>query len=197
MTGNRGAGDVMRPKWPTAVLLVASVLIATSLSAQGIGGVAARERSKRAEQAQGKKAEPRVFTNDDLPAGQPPGPEADDRTVSPPAETPGDQGAPPEASPGEERGQQERGYLEEVEAAQARVGSLQDRIRALSDKLNPTNTSYIYGSSGSHDANEELRVRAELTQAEADLRAASQAVETASRRLQDFRRGRSGGSGEN
>jgi hypothetical protein len=52
-------------------------------------------------------------------------------------------------------------------------------------------TSYIYGMGGSNDANEELRVRAELRQAETELQAARQSVVTATQRLQDFRLGRS------
>ena len=35
-------------------------------------------------------------------------------------------------------------------------------------------TSYIYGAGGSNDANEELRVRDELRQAERELQAARQ-----------------------
>jgi hypothetical protein len=56
--------------------------------------------------------------------------------------------------------------------------------------------SYIYGSGGSNDANEEQRVRQELREAEEQLTSARQAVQTANQNLQDFRAGRPVGSSE-
>jgi hypothetical protein len=53
--------------------------------------------------------------------------------------------------------------------------------------------SYIYGSGGSNDANEEIRVREELRQAEGILQGARQALGDANKSLQDFRQGRPSG----
>ncbi len=63
-------------------------------------------------------------------------------------------------------------------------------MRQLSEKLNPMSVSYIYGAGGSNDANEELRVRAELREAESQLQAARQALVTANQNLQGARQGR-------
>jgi len=76
------------------------------------------------------------------------------------------------------------------------VTRAEGQIRELSGKLNPMSLSYIYGSGGSNDANEELRVREQLRQAESDLQAARQGVEAANRNLQDVRQGRQPGSSE-
>jgi hypothetical protein len=51
-------------------------------------------------------------------------------------------------------------------------------------------TTYVYGAGGSNDANEELRVRGELSQAESQLQAAREAVANANQAIQDFRAGR-------
>jgi len=76
------------------------------------------------------------------------------------------------------------------------LGAPEAQVRELSDKLNPMSVSYIYGAGGSNDANEELRVREELRQAESGLLAARQGVEAANRNLEDFRQGRTPGSSE-
>ncbi len=163
------------------------------LAAQGLGDLAARERAKR---TQTKKPEAKVFTNDDLDAGKPPGAksETDAASAAPPPES--QAAAPAELPPVDERQQQERAYLDAIRAAQAELRGAENRIRELSAKLNPMSTTYIYGSGGSNDANEELRVREELRQAEPQLLAARQAVATANQNLQDFRQGRPVGSSD-
>lgn len=170
--------------------LLSFVLVSVS-AAQGIGDTAAREKAKRAQSKKPAKA----FTNDDLDAGRPPGQNKEE----------GAGGAEPQAASEPEtlqpmrddsRGEAERTYVDAIRAAEAEVKSVEDRIRELSGKLNPMSLSYIYGSSGSNDANEELRVREELRQAEAQLIAARQSVVTANRNLQDARAGRPVGSEE-
>jgi len=166
--------------------------LTASLGAQGLGDTAARERAKRAQPTQAKKPEAKVFTNDDLDRGKPPGPKPEGGSTGDRAAPSEGEGQPPE--PAEDRLEQERPFLDGIRAAEEEVTAAEDRIRELSGKLNPMSTSYIYGASGSNDANEELRVRAELRQAESQLQAARQGVVTANQNLQDFRRGRSVGS---
>jgi hypothetical protein len=67
---------------------------------------------------------------------------------------------------------------------------VQGLIKELQDKLNPMSTSYIFGASGSNDANEELRVREELRQAERDVASAREQAAAARKTLEDFRQGR-------
>ena len=50
--------------------------------------------------------------------------------------------------------------------------------------------SFIFGAGGSNDPNEEIRVREELRQAEANLQSARQAEAEARKNLEDFRQGR-------
>ena len=166
----------------TLVALVAFALVAAA-QAQGLGDQAAKERQKRAE----KKPPGKSFTNDDLEKGRPPGskPTADSPDSSPPPED-----ARSEAPPEPDRLEQERPFIDAIKAAEAEVSAAEGRIRELSGKLNPMSTTYIYGAGGSNDANEELRVREELRQAESQLQAARQGVVNASRQLQDFRQGR-------
>jgi hypothetical protein len=151
-------------------------------AAQGLGDVAAREKAKRAQQA---KAEAKVFTNEDLDAGRPPSTTGSGE----PAGVPESGSAPAEPS-GEDRAQGERPLLDAVTAAQASVASSEARVKELGDKLNPMSGSFIYGATGSNDANEELRVRAEMQEAEARLLEARQALAAANQSLQDFRQGR-------
>ena len=92
-----------------------------------------------------------------------------------------DSGAPPPSEP--DRNELERPYLDAITEAQAEVTHAQTRVQALGDKLNPMSTSYIYGAGGSNDANEELRVRDEMRQAERELEAARQKVVTANQNL--------------
>lgn len=180
----------------TAVGLL--VLVAAGARAQGLGQAAARERAKRADKTEAKKGQPApAFTNEDLERGRPPGTKSGTASpaaaASPATESVTETQAEGEASSseaGDDRRQQERGYLDEITAAQAEVRAAEGRIRELSDKLNPMSLSYIYGSGGSNDANEELRVRSELREAEAQLISARQAVLTANQNLRDFRAGR-------
>jgi hypothetical protein len=169
----------------TVLGLLAFVLPAVS-TAQGLGDVAARERSKR--DAGKKAAEAKVLTNEDLDKGRPPGAA---RTGGPAASAP--EASPAEAPtspPMEDRLAAERPYLDAIQAAQTRASEIEQRIQDLRSKLNPMSGSFIYGASGSNSANEEAEVRDQLNQAEGELNAARQAVVTANQALQDFKQGR-------
>jgi hypothetical protein len=165
----------------------AIVLLATPLRAQGLGDTAAREKSKRTTKAQ-KKDAGRVFTNDDLEAGRPPGwkkTEGSGEAAAPVSD------ADARPAPAEDdRLTQERPFLDAINAADAEVTRVVGLIKELQDKLNPMSTSYIFGASGSNDANEELRVREELRQAERDMASAREQAAAARKTLEDFRQGR-------
>jgi len=158
------------------------------IAAQGLGDTAARERAKRTSKTQAKKEPAKVFTDQDLDAGRPPGSKPYSESTGAPV--------PPEneasdSSPEPNRREQERPLIDAISAAQQQVTQAETRVRSLAEKLNPMSTNYIYGMGGSNDANEELRVREEMRQAETELQAARQSVVTATRRLEDFRLGRS------
>jgi cob(I)alamin adenosyltransferase len=85
---------------------------------------------------------------------------------------------------------QERPLLDAITSAQSTVSSVEARIKELGDKLNPMSGSFIFGATGSNDANEELQVREQMRQAEAQLVEARQALAAANQALQDFRQGR-------
>lgn len=170
------------------------VLVAPTL-AQGLGDTASREKAKRAANAEAKKEKAKSFTNEDLEAGRPPGTKPESGADAAPALSE-DASAPAQApapGAGEDRLTEERSYRDAITAAQQGVTAAETRIRQLSEKLNPMSVSYIYGAGGSNDANEELRVRAELREAESQLQAARQALVSANQNLQGFRQGRPSG----
>jgi len=175
----------------------AALLLAASASAQGIGDTAAREKARRqSAKEQAKKPEPaKVFTNDDLAEGRPPGQKTDESAPSSSSgldeNQPQGAAAPAQPIPGvESPAGQEKPLLDAVSAAQARVTTAQTKVQQLADKLNPMSVSYIYGAGGSNDANEELRVRAEMRDAENELQQARQDLAQANRALQNSRQGR-------
>lgn len=171
-----------------AMGLLGSFLVAPA-AAQGLGDTAARERAKRAAKAQAQKEPGKTFTNDDLNQGRPPGAKSESAGAEAEASQAED-GPAPAPAPGEDRVTQERSYLDAITAAQQGVTAAETKVRQLSEKLNPMSVSYIYGAGGSNDANEELRVREELRQAESQLQAARQALVTANQNLQGHRQGR-------
>jgi hypothetical protein len=185
-------------RWVSTALGVLALALPAVVAAQGLGDAAARERAKR----EAKKAEAKVFTNEDLNEGRPPGTPAPSGAASP--STPSSSPAPTteggsegeqrseEASSEEDRRAEEKTYIESLQAAQSRLAQLEARIRELQAKLNPMSTTFIYGdfNTSGNKANEEAEVRAELSQSEVDLNAARQAVALATQALQDFRQGR-------
>lgn len=169
------------------VLAVMALALPALGAAQGLGDVAARERAKRAQQEKAK-AEAKVFTNEHLDKGRPPSTAG---SADPAAAPEGGSEPSPAAEPsGDDRATQERPLLDSVAAAQASVSANEARIKELADKLNPMSGSFIFGATGSNDANEELRVREEMRQAEAQLIEARQALAAANQALQDVRQGR-------
>jgi hypothetical protein len=174
----------------TALAACLLALAAAASAAKGLGDLAARERAKRAADAKKKKEPAKSFTNEDLEAGRPPGTKPAEGEGEAPAPTGGAEAAP---APVEAPLERERPYLDAVSSAQQALTAAETRVKAISDKLNPMSVSYIYGAGGSNDANEELRVRAELTQAESELQAARQALATANQNLLAARQGRAPG----
>jgi hypothetical protein len=191
-----------------AALVVAVAPLAATAGAQGLGDTAARERAKRAKVKQDAK----VFTNDDLDAGRPPGTkkpeegsssqpyaatsESSESSESPEsseqqeAQQENQESTAPRSLSVSERAEQERSYRDAITAAQQGVTAAEGRVRQLQDKLNPMSVSFIFGAGGSNDPNEEIRVREELRQAEANLQSARQAEAEARKNLEDFRQGR-------
>ena len=173
-------------------LLVAGV---TTAHGQGLGDVASRERDKREKQVRAPKESTPSFTNEDLDAGKPPEDKnkkkaADADASTEPASVPYTIEPPP--SQADEGDSSWAGRVtalrDQMSEAQARVNGVEGRIRALSGKLNPMSTDYIYGAQGSNDANEELQVREQLREAEAELLEARRALAEASEAWEGFRR---------
>lgn len=153
----------------------------------GLGDTAAREKTKRT--TKGQKPEPgRVFTNDDLEAGRPPGWKKSDAGSEAAAPASADEAGAPPAE--DDRLTLERPFLDAINAADSEVSRVLGVVKELQDKLNPMSTSYIFGASGSNDANEELRVREQLRQAERDVATAREQAAAARKNLEDFRQGR-------
>lgn len=181
-------------------LLVLLALLVPGLAfAQGLGDAAAREKQKR--QATASRPKARVLSNDDLrkdEAGKPASEAASTASQSTPAGS-SDQTeneAPAENEEAATRRTQLEQAQAEVESARSAVVAAEGRVKELADKLNPMSTSFIYGAGGSNDANEELRVRQELQQAEASLTQSRDALVRANRGLEDVRQGRPAGSSE-
>lgn len=167
------------------VALVAAILalgIPGLAAAQGLGETADRERERREKESQEKKGEESgpVYTNHDLDAIRPPEAKSDSEDDS------GDDAASSSASPRREerprpsgrvrgRDDPDRQRRDEVSRGQAEVDGIEARIRELNGKLNPMSRDYVYGEARNVDAaNEELRIRAELSELEDDLRRARQ-----------------------
>ena len=172
--------------------LVLGVMAPALAAAQGLGDTATREREKRAKQAARTAAPARVFTDEDLTEGRPPGQAAaggTSATARAPAPAPDastEDGPPPLEDPQAAV----RPYIENLRRAQAQVEAVEARIRELSGKLNPMSTTFIYGASGSNSANEEAEVRQQLQEAEGQLREARSGLAAANQAMEDARRGR-------
>jgi hypothetical protein len=170
---------------PFAVGLLALIVPASLAAAQGLGDAAARERAKRE-----KSASSRSYSNDDLERGRPTGSAKKKTTASSAASpehapsstsdtaTSSEAGAPSRRSESSESSEprEPRESREPARPPQSNTAALEARIKGLQDKLNPMSGSFIYGATGSGDANEEARVRSELQQAEAELAQARQSA---------------------
>jgi hypothetical protein len=175
------------------VLGLLALALPALAAAQGLGDAAAREREKR--QAAKKPAPAKVYTDDDLAEGRPPGTSSADganpssTTSMPEAASP----APEQSSPEADRRAEDQQYVEAVTTAQARVAQVEKRIQELQARLNPMSTTFIYGDFsglGGDKVAEEAEVKAELAQAEVELNAARQAVVDATRARDAFRQAR-------
>ena len=178
----------MRSAHLAIAAFVVALLPALALG-QGLGDTAARERERRAKRTPEKTTPSRTFTNEDLDAGRPPGQAvtAGEAVAPPPApEAPSEGGGAPLEDPQAAL----RPYIEGLRQAQSRVEAVEARIRELSAKLNPMSTTFIYGATGSNNANEEAEVRQQLQETEAELREARGALAAANEALEDARRGR-------
>lgn len=175
----------MRAKRVGLLVGLAALALPVLGAAQGLGDAASRERARR-ERARKPEAA-RVFTNVDLSEGRPPGAAS---TESAPPSDGGASVSSSDAPPEESRRTLEAPFISAVNDAQARVASVEARVKGLQDKLNPMSGDFIYGATGSNNANEEAEVRQQLTEAQAELLEARQALTTANQALADFRQGR-------
>jgi hypothetical protein len=167
------------------LVFVLALGLPTLGAAQGLGDAAARERARR--DGARKPAPARTFTNEDLSEGRPPGAGASESVA------PAEGGAPvstSEAPPEESRRTQEAPLIAALDEAQGQVASAEARVKSLQDKLNPMSSDFIFGATGSNSANEDAEVREQLTQAQAQLLEARQAVTASAQALADFRQGR-------
>ncbi len=171
----------MSGKHAAVLVLAALVALPAAVAAQGLGDAAARERARREkETARGQKE--RTFSNDDLSGDKAAG---DKSATGESKQTAGTYNAP--ASSRAPRSESNEGGAGNDDAAPEPpapppprdLSGLEARVKALQDKLNPMSGSFIYGATGSGDAGEELRVRSELQQAEAELAQARQAAAAA------------------
>jgi hypothetical protein len=167
----------MKGKDAAMLGLVVTVSLPVVAMAQGLGDAAVRERARREKQA-ASGHDGRRFSNDDLEQGKPTGAgKTKKKTSSSPAsseQAPSstrDTATSSESGPPSPRSEPS----EPASPPESATAALEARIQRLQDKLNPMSGSFIYGASGSGDANEELRVRSELQQAEAELARARQA----------------------
>jgi hypothetical protein len=173
----------MRAGVRASLVALLVVLVPVLVGAQGLGDAAARERQKREAAVPREKA--RVLTNDDLPRSDSAGPAT-------PAAAAATEAGPSRQDP-DRRGDEDQAKTE-LEKAQARVEearqavvAAEEHLKALQDRLNPMSGSFIYGATGSNDVNEELRVRAEMRDAEAQLAAARDALVKATQAAEDVR----------
>jgi hypothetical protein len=175
-----------------ALLLLGSV----SSPAQGLGDVAARERQKREEHK--TKPPARVYDDQDLPAKEEPGKADKGGSAAPAAAAPSSSSDAEQSGGGDDAGsvfaarkQRLADAESAVQTAQAEVDRIEARVRQLQDMLNPMSPGYIYGSATSGDmAAAEARAREELSQEQARLAPAREALAAAKQRLEDAQLGR-------
>jgi hypothetical protein len=187
------------------LLIGCAALVSGPARGQGLGDAAAREKARRQKQPSAQAVP--TYTNDNLPApatasaapagtapakasGGTPSAKAagSSATTTPPAaaETPAVTTTP---SPNE-RAIAEQAYVDAIAAAQRRLTALEAHITELQAQLNPMSSTYVYGGAGSNRADDEIRIRTELRDSDAQLAAARQALEAATQALSDFRAGR-------
>ncbi len=148
------------------IAFLALTLVPGPLMAQSLGQAAAQERERREKLARdGKAAEARVFTNEDLKGlggaskegGNPPAVAA---TASPSEASEGRSNEEAKARAWQQRADHLRANLDQVRARQA---SIESRIGQLRQEMNPMNPNYVL------DPNRFLRLQDQIRQAESEL----------------------------
>ena len=146
--------------------------------AQGLGETAAQERERRERESRGKaKQETPVYTNHDLDAIRPPEAESneeDDEAEGASAASPRrEESSPRPSARVRGRDDADRRRRDEVSRAQTQVDRIEAQIRELNGRLNPMSRDYVYGEASNVDAaNEEIRIRQQLSELEDELRQA-------------------------
>jgi hypothetical protein len=178
------------------VLVFAAALpgLAAVAGAQGLGDVAARERQERQKKAAEAKDEVRTFSNDDLEGLSEVSNEDSKGTVSTPGDATASSGSPARGpSSTRTRAGQTQPYEARADQARARVQALEARLEDLQQRLNPMSTTYVYGSTagpvGGTLADEEQRVRSQITAIERQLEQEREALSAAEAALQQAQRG--------
>jgi hypothetical protein len=191
---------------PHRLLLVLLALLLPGLAgAQGLGDVAARERQKR--EAAGSRPKARVLSNDDLRKG------SEKSAADSAAAAGGSAASQAPATSNQPRNENELGHDQPdaeaedprqaalaqaqaaVESARSEVVAAEERVKELGDKLNPMSPSFIYGANQTGDAvGEEMRTREALTQAQAQLAQARDALVKANQEHERVSRGLPAGS---
>jgi hypothetical protein len=168
---------------PGLLVVLAAILpgLAVVAAAQGLGDVAARERQQRQKKAAEKEGEAPTFSNDDLKGLSGVSNESSTGTVSAPGTatvSPSSGGTPSRRPRARAVPRQDR-----VRTARAQVEALEARLEVLQQRLNPMSTTYIYGSTGGpvggSQADEELRIRSQISATEQQLAQARQALSAA------------------
>jgi DNA repair exonuclease SbcCD ATPase subunit len=148
------------------------MLVPGGVLAQGLGQAAAQERDRRDKLSrEGKTAAGRVFTNDDLKGRDGGTKEAATPTLSqdPPARSEGGTEAT-QAALWQKRADKARGSLNQTKGRQS---SIEARIAALRQELNPMSPSYVL------DPNRFLRIQEQIRQAESELADVEKQAQTA------------------
>jgi hypothetical protein len=173
----------------TALLLLGLPALAFS---QSLGEAAAKERARREKEKAAKGTKPiRTYSNGDLPAE---GEKKEAVESSGGSYTPsGSSGLRPGRTVETEDGSESEGSpqsaRQQLEAARARVADAQKQVDELRRKLNPMSVTYNQDTNNGETATL-LRLRSELTQAEAALADAQKEVGPAQEAVD--RAGRSG-----
>ena len=185
----------MTARRTVTVLGLLAFALPAAAAAQGLGDAAARERARRAREAETSRATPApTYGNEDLsPSSEAKKGEAQSGAPAQaePASPSADEGPHPGA------GDVIRDRRARIDAAQAEfdqanaaLAAIEGRIKELQDMLNPMSGSFIYGAGGSNNANDEAFVRSELSRLEGQLDEPRRAVTAARQGLEDAERGR-------
>jgi hypothetical protein len=161
-----------------ALLLLGLPALAFS---QSLGEAAAKERARREKEKAASGTKPvRTFSNGDLPAAgeKKEGVESSGGSYTPSGSSGVRPGRTVEIDNGSESENGPQAAREQLEAAQARVAEAQKQVDGLRRKLNPMSATYNQDTNNG-ETSTLLRLRSELTQAEAALADAQKEVGSA------------------